>query len=154
MPQQYYLQNDSVQLTDVYNFTNLIIPHKQNVSCSSLKECTGVPKGSNFAPFQFLIYINHTTKLKNLHVCLHADDTALYTETSRSDTVDFQSESFRFLSKWNIKINDLNAKSILLKRRRPATDKYVTTNDHNKIQWNDQIKYLGIILNKRLNFSL
>ena len=73
----------NLKYTGIANECVCIIPKKQetirligdHISSTQVIQ-TGVPKGSVFGPFLFLLYINNLNKyIKNLRVYLSADDT-------------------------------------------------------------------------------
>lgn len=134
----------------------------KNIS-SEVRIENGVPQGSVLGPLLFIIYINDINLVAGLHsLNLFADDTLLYcTHKNLDEAVISMNKSLKnieiFLIKNKLKLNVNKTKSMI-----------ITTNyKYNHIHWDDiqleinskkiefvsEIKYLGVIIDKRLNFN-
>lgn len=135
---------------------------KINEHFSEPKELTcGVPQGSILGPTLFLIYINDLhTSLTYLEPILYADDTNLFLESKNlNDLLPEINHDLQSLSKWCIRnkltINLEKTSYVVLKN---AQNKYQFKTDSlylngKVLTYSDNIKFLGIFIDKHLNWS-
>lgn len=117
----------------------------------------GVPQGSVLGPVLFNLYINDLPRTTNTEVALFADDTAIFTSSWRTDTIVNRLQTAatkvnKYCQKWRIKLNPAKSETIMFTKRRPAGYSNVTLNG-NQIEWSSHVRYLGVILDKRLTFT-
>ncbi|CAH2096055.1 unnamed protein product [Euphydryas editha] len=124
---------------------------------SSLKPIpAGVPQGSILGPYLFSLYINDIPKRPHTQLAIYADDTASYTTFEDGDlvigrlqlSIDLLSD---FFTKWKLKLNSNKTECIMFSRRRSVPSKKIKINDH-IIPWSRQVKYLGTILDDKVNW--
>ena len=118
---------------------------------------TGVPQGTVLGPLLFLIYTNDAPVTKLVHSSIFADDKGLYTNSFRVDTIKNRLEkatksNIKFFRKWKISLNSDKTESIFFSKRRPVIDQNVRVNE-NIIEWSKNVKHLGLILDRKLNFN-
>lgn len=101
--------------------------------------------------------MNDLPQTEHVTMSLFADDTALLTSSWRTDTITNRLQKSvdkiqKYFQKWKIKLNAAKTESILFSKRRPTLKGKVTVQDSN-IEWSPQVKYLGVILDKKLLFT-
>jgi hypothetical protein len=122
----------------------------------------GVPQGSVLGPLLFLLYINDIIEAINdkCAIRLFADDALIYTTGYSSIEINNNlNEQMVKVEEW-LKINRLyinvDKTKIMLIRgvRKKATEDNLKIKLHNKVlEIVSEIKYLGVIIDKNLNFS-
>jgi len=131
-----------------------------NVISSKRKTIYGVPQGSILGPILFLTYINDLNKvLKYCRCKMFADDTIIY--YSSSDSIEIENKinyDLNNLATWlksnTISLNVPKTKFMLVKGVQ-ASMPNVNCNikiENEKIENVNVIKYLGIMIDKHLNF--
>ena len=134
---------------------NNIISDRRQITC-------GVPQGSILGPYMFLIYINDlSNSLKLSSVKFYADDTALYLKGTNPELLRHQMEmELRTMSDWcatnKLTINPQKTKAMYFPAKRKAKDFKPPLIGLNNamLDYIDHYKYLGVVLDKQLNFSL
>lgn len=122
----------------------------------------GVPQGSVLGPTLYNIFTSDLkVPIKECQTALFADDTAFYATAKNPDKiVRILNESAQCLSeyclKWKIKLNDTKTQAVFFTKRRsqqwlPAVE---LTVQNSPIPWSNQIKYLGVTLDKKLTFGI
>lgn len=120
----------------------------------------GVPQGSVLAPLLFLLYINDIPFSKNTSLALFADDTAIMAASlSHIRLVEILQEHLDLLNNffidWKMKLNGSKTQAIIFTRRRKHLDKGLPRlkimKEH--IEWNREVKYLGVILDAKMNWG-
>lgn len=121
----------------------------------------GVPQGSVLSPMLYAIYIADFKCIKECQTAYYADDTALYsaTKTTNKSIKNVQRALHsidKYMTKWKIKINAAKTQFIIFpfnrsRRRIPST---VLRFQNNIIRAETAVKYLGVTLDKKLNFDL
>lgn len=117
----------------------------------------GVPQGSILGPTLFLIYLNDMPKQTRTHLACFADDTASYTTASDVDliidrlqlSIELLSEYFR---KWKLKLNSSKTEAIMFTRKRKQPNNKLVIDGHH-IPWQKSVKYLGVHIDERINWS-
>ena len=145
-----YLANRSQATT-----ANNIISDRRQITC-------GVPQGSILGPYMFLIYINDlSNSLKLSSVKFYADDTALYLKGTKPELLRQQMEvELRTMSDWcttnKLTINPQKTKAMYFPAKRKAKDFKPPLIGLNNamLDYVDHYKYLGVVLDRQLNFSL
>lgn len=134
--------------------------HILESTSSSYNIVAGVPQGSCLSPTLFNIYTSDIPKSNVTQIALFADDTAVYhSHESAICVIRAIEKSLDILSKyyqtWKIKLNESKTQAIFFTRRR--TMKMLPRRNlvlnNNEIEWQDDIKYLGMILDKKLTFK-
>jgi len=131
-----------------------------NVTSSKRKTIYGVPQGSILGPILFLIYINDLNKVLKYCKCkMFADDTIIY--YSSSDSIEIENKinyDLNNLAIWlksnTISLNVSKTKFMLV-RGVQASMPNVNCNikiENEKIENVNVIKYLGVMIDKHLNF--
>ena len=120
----------------------------------------GVPQGSILGPLLFIIYLNDMPQV--VHCCkvsCYADDTAIYTSgpTVSAIQADLQDDLSRIAlwlkgNKLSLNVNKSKVMCFSSQYYRPATD-IVLYIDGAQLEQVEQYKYLGMILDNRLNFA-
>lgn len=130
---------------------------KNSLSDEKIINC-GVPQGSVLGPILYTLYISDITTTANTNLALYADDTAIYTCSHRLNTIKNRltknaNRIQKHYSKWKIKLNSSKTEAILLTRRRPKIIPQIIFNNQ-PVPWADSVRYLGVKLDKKLNFNL
>ena len=131
-----------------------------NVKSSPKPISIGVPQGSILDPLLFLIYINDFPNATSRQSRLFADDTCLIVKNSALKELEIKCNSkLRNLNRWccanELQINPEKSKAIIVspKLNTPQPELNLLYNTAN-ISLNDSCKYLGVILDNKLNFQL
>lgn len=96
-------------------------------------------------------------KTKDVDISIFADDTGLYTSSYKVTAITNKLQNasrkvVKFFMKWRTNVNIGKTESIIFTKRRPCLKpeiKIVNT----KLPWAHNIKYLGIFLDSKLNFT-
>jgi hypothetical protein len=118
----------------------------------------GVPQGSVLSPTLYNLYINDTPHISSANLALFADDTCLHTTGRKKGYVLRKIQRgldtmAAWCERWNIKINEDKTRAIYFSRRRGPPDSLLTLNGRN-IPLVNNIKYLGVIFDKRMTWRL
>lgn len=116
----------------------------------------GVPQGSCLSPTLFNIYTNDMPTVTKAHVSLFADDTMFHcsNHNARYATLQLQRQinlASEWFKKWRLRINEAKTTAILFGRTQKLNIKLKVNNT--QIYWSKNVKYLGITIDHKLNFS-
>ena len=144
-------------------FESYLSERKQCVSIGNTNSdigilACGVPQGSILGPLLFLLYINDITKSSNkLKFLLFADDTCLSCSyESNKNTESIINEELQKVTEWlvtnrlSLNVDKSNYLVFLFKNKRDTLN--ITMNNeilHEK----EETKYLGIIIDRKLNWK-
>ncbi len=133
-----------------------------NNSFSSLRKIvSGVPQGSILGPLLFNIFMSDIPIPEDTELALYADDTAILTQNSNIQLA-FQklqnsvNEITQWFNKWRLFLNPIKCETKIFTLKTPEIPPNIKINN-SEINWNPQdqaIKYLGISLDKKLNWNL
>lgn len=119
----------------------------------------GVPQGSVLGPLLFILYMNDIKKaLQRSEVNMFADDTVIYvTGSCREECCEILNAELNVFADWlkrkKLKLNVSKTKCMLItNQRRDDTDGTVYI-DGEVVERVDVIKYLGVMLDNKLNFD-
>lgn len=120
----------------------------------------GLPQGSVLSPLLYSIFTADFVVSRNQEAAFYADDSALICSGKVSDAIvkklkNSLTSASRYFSKWKIRINQEKTQAILFPfnkspKRRPTMPLIF---DGTIINMQDDIKYLGLILDKKLTFK-
>ena len=120
----------------------------------------GVPQGSVLGPGLFLYKVNDIQEFQNTNLALFADDTAVYAHSFSAVVATGQIQAHvrileRYFESRKIKININKSELLVMSRRRTENRIFQTIKlAGSEIHPKDYAKYLGVTLDKRLNFKL
>ena len=134
---------------------------KINNSLSSLKNIrAGVPQCSVLGPKLFTLFINDIKQFNPFtNLALFADDTAIYATSFSAVVANAQNqlhinELSKYFKKWKINLNSTKTENILFTRKTTNNKVFSPLKiDNQKINIKNEVKYLGIKLDKRLTFK-
>jgi hypothetical protein len=121
----------------------------------------GVPQGSVLSPSFYNIYNHDIPGHDETECAFFADDTAIYSSNTYADSVvsslqEHTDSLLQFFNDWKIKINPTKTEAIYFTRRRASRyipDTSIGVNGLS-VPWSQRVKYLGLILDKKLTFRL
>lgn len=104
------------------------------VASKTINVTAGVPQGSVLGPKLYNIYINDMPRAKHVNLGLFADDTVLYTNSYRVDTITTRLENTvtkinRYFMKWKIRMNKSKTEAILFTKRYPEIKRNLKIED-------------------------
>ena len=134
------------QYTVVKNVCSL----SQNVTC-------GVPQGSTLGPLLFIIYINDLVQTTNFKVNLFVDDTLLIMLHKSIKKMQKQvNYKINQVGKWmnanKLTIN-YSKSNFMLFTNKKKNSKFKLEINNNQITESDIVKYLGVIIDNKLNWK-
>ena len=117
----------------------------------------GVPQGSSLGPLLFLFYINDLPLSTKLKVRLFADDACLsYQHSDATSLNNIINQELNKVSHW-LHLNKLfinySKSSYLIFNRTKLHHKFHITIDNKELQHNTSTKYLGVIIDDKLNWK-
>lgn len=146
-----------IKLIRSYLYNRSFQVHINNYSSSSKPVLAGVPQGSILGPHLFLIFINDIPIQPRTSLACFADDTASFTSSKDIDLViDRLQLSVELLSSyfldWKLEINASKTTAIMFTRNRTSPVRNLIIKGF-KIPWSNSVKYLGVSLDRRLNWT-
>jgi len=150
----YKLPDCYIRLVRSYLTDRSFIVSCEDVSSTPRPIRAGVPQGSVIGPTLFSVYVNDIPREGNL--AMYADDTAIFTQSWQLNHVAMRLQAQLqdledYYSMWRIKVNVQKCEGIIFSRRRTVPLAPLQLYDA-PIPWKDNAKYLGVTLDKRLNF--
>lgn len=130
-----------------------------NVISNELNNRLGVPQGSILGPLVFICYINDLEKcLKYCQLKMFADDTLIYIISDNISIATQQINSdlsvlFNKLCQNKLKLNKDKTKVVIVTNKNINKDDVNIYIDGSKLQIENEIKYLGVILDSKLQFD-
>lgn len=120
------------------------------------KTLAGVVQGSILGPVLFNLYVNDFPKYQSNALCMYADDTAILHSSKSFAMVSLSINHHlllveQWLKNWKIKINIDKTVAVMFSYRPNKCPKLKFFGQ--PIPWSDDVKYLGIHLEKRLTFK-
>lgn len=120
----------------------------------------GVPQGSSLSPVLYNLYISDFPSSTNTELALFADDTAIFHSHEDPNVIINALESYvttilEYFKRWKIKTNYSKTQAIFLTKRRALRylpQRNISINN-TEIFWSDEVKYLGLTLDKTLIFK-
>lgn len=117
----------------------------------------GVPQGSILGPYLFLLYVNDIPVQPRTSLACFADDTASFTSSNDVDLIvsrlQLSLENLHsYFTKWKLKLNEGKTEAILFSRHRNEPKSKLKIGGHT-IPWAKSVRYLGVTLDKKLNWS-
>lgn len=119
----------------------------------------GVPQGSVLSPTLYSLYISDFKVSRACKVAFYADDSAIIAEGQQTKAITKRlkkgfEDSIKYYSKWKIKVNTGKTQAILFPynkspKRNPTTPISI---GNAEIPFDDHVKYLGVILDKKLTY--
>lgn len=120
----------------------------------------GCPQGSCLSPLLYNIFTSDFPPLDNCIASIFADDTAILNSNIYAADVISNLESAllvveNYFSKWNILVNVQKTQAIFFSRRRKPcfVPQRCIRSTSTEIQWDEKVKYLGVILDPKLTFK-
>ena len=147
--------------------TSYLQDRKQYVHCGEIDSCVlsvicGVPQGSVLGPLLFILYINDIVNCSDFEDCLFADDAGLLIAADSVKELKKKiKEEVKLLHEWliinKLTLNLSKTKYMLLgsnrKLSRKVRKKFRITIGNYTIHEVDQIKYLGVIVDRNLSWA-
>jgi Reverse transcriptase (RNA-dependent DNA polymerase)/Endonuclease-reverse transcriptase len=120
----------------------------------------GVPQGSVLSPSLYNIFNSDIPAHNETECAFYADDTAIFSSAAFAETVTGSLQQhtdslMRYFGDWKIKINSSKTEAIYFSRRRAPRflpDTQISVNGVS-VPWASKVKYLGLILDKKLLFD-
>lgn len=124
-------------------------------SSSPVEVLSGVPQGSVLGPLLFLVFVNDLPNGIRSNIRLYADDCVLYCPVkSVGDSRVLQADLFRvsdWCVQWKMNLNIAKCYHVTFtNKKKPLQCSYLLNN--NVLQNVQQIKYLGVTLNSKLDW--
>ena len=121
----------------------------------------GVPQGSILGPLLFLIYVNDLPNcLEHCQVVMYADDTAIYFSANCCQNIEYHlNADLANLAEWSnnnyLTLNTSKSKFVLFggDRRLQTCQGVKLVIDHENLECDDSIKYLGVVLHENLTWN-
>lgn len=140
--------------------TERYIQVRVNNKLSTIKPLkAGVPQGTILSPVLFNLYISDLPTCPITKTIMYADDTIIYASSFSAQTATEKikyhiSKLTDYYGKWKIDINTQKTETIILTRKFTNVQVFskIKIND-DTIRENNPIKYLGLLLDRRLTFT-
>lgn len=120
----------------------------------------GVPQGSVLGPVIFLFFINDMPKFAKTTLAIYADDTSILAHSFNAQVATKQAQIhleliLEFTRKWKIKINQGKTEHIIFARKFTNLKIFepLKVNETRIKPAEKYVKYLGVLLDKRLSFA-
>lgn len=135
--------------------------HVNNAVSSEIPIPAGLAQGTCLSPVLYALFVADIPRGSDaMQIALFADDTAIYTSARRSNIIVSRLNNSltrlqQYFHKWKIKINSAKTHAILFpfnnsRRRIPS----ITIRcDHHTVELSKTVNYLGITLDRKLNFG-
>lgn len=116
----------------------------------------GVPQGSVLSPLLFNIFTADIPKSAGTTLAIYADDTAILARSNSAHLVtQYLQRTLHVLEEWlhlwRIVVNPEKSKAMLITRRKTGPSGQLLLFGA-QIPWQDEVKYLGVIFDKKLQF--
>ena len=159
---EYYgFKGPSLELMKCYLSNRTQYVELDNVKSDPMKISCGVPQGSILGPLLFIIYLNDLPSVtKKLKTLIYADDTTLFATLNNTNFATIEKKinnELKSICNW-LKLNKLS-----LNIEKTKAMLFHTTNKHVKcpdiyidaikIDFTDEFNFLGLILDKNLNWK-
>jgi hypothetical protein len=126
---------------------------------NSIRDTTpsGLPQAAVLSTTLFALYISDMPHPPSTQLALYADDTAILAQYWRTDTIVHRlthatSVLLRYFTRWKLQVNIHETEAIFFPRRHPVPPAPLHF-QHTVIQWNSQVRYLGLLLDPKLLFT-
>lgn len=134
---------------------------KLGSACSNLKfPSAGVPQGAVLSPLLFNILINDIPTPVDCSLAQFADDNAIITSSKKAGTIRKRLQNGlksldNYYTSWKLKLQPQKTKAVFFTRRyapRAFPRRNLNLNNQ-EIMWQENVKYLGVILDRKLTFK-
>ena len=129
-----------------------------NVESSRLPIKFGVPQGSILGPLLFLIFINDLPNATNFYITLFADDTFLCAQNNDLKLLEEEvnieiKKVFQWLVSNKLTLNILKSKYMIITNKKSTSNEFNVSINDSPLKKCDQYKYLGVVIDKNLNWK-
>lgn len=127
---------------------------------SNIKETLfGLVQGAVLSPILYSIYTYDQPELSESSAALFADDTCIYSSSRFAKTITRNLQKsvkkyINYFTRWKISVNESKFKAVFVtnRRTRQLPTRPLTCGNSN-VPWENEAKYLGVIIDKKLTFK-